>query len=229
MSAGGRDVPPGAPAEAPPDAALAELLQRDPDLASWHRRYGPPPSFRRPPGFATLARIVLEQQVSLASASKLAARLAEAGADRPAGVLALGEAGLRALGTTRPKARYLHALAEREARGELRLDALAALPDAEVRSRLTALVGVGPWTAEVYLMTALGRPDAFPAGDLALQRAAAALRGRGGRLDAAALRAEAERWRPQRAAAARLLWHGYLAAATAGRAAGREAGRPVRG
>lgn len=215
--AGAHEPAPGAAATpAPPldAAALAAALDRlaaaDPALAHWRARYGEPPLWDRPASFATLARIVLEQQVSLASAATLWARLAPLGAATPAGTLALGEAGLRAAGVTRPKARTLAGLARAVAEGGLEPAALAALPDDEVRVRLVALRGIGPWTAEIFLLMALGRPDAFPPGDLALQKAAAALRGLPARPGAEALRSLAEPWRPHRAAAARLLWHAYL-------------------
>jgi len=199
------------------DAALhegaVELARRDPDLAGILARHGPPPLWARQPGFATLIAIVLEQQVSLRSgaAALERLRLAVGGTVEPGAVAELGEDGARAAGLTRQKARYVVALANAAADGRLDLDAIAAAADEEARERLIALLGVGRWTADIYLLMALGRPDIWPEGDLAL---ATAMR-RAKRLDALPTSDEqrrlAETWRPFRAVAARLLWHAYLA------------------
>jgi DNA-3-methyladenine glycosylase II len=199
------------------DAALhecaVELARRDPDLAGIVARHGPPPLWARQPGFATLIAIVLEQQVSLRSgaAALERLRLAVGGTVEPGAVAELGEDGARAAGLTRQKARYVVALANAAADGRLDLDAIAAAADEEARERLIALLGVGRWTADIYLLMALGRPDIWPEGDLAL---ATAMR-RAKRLDALPTSDEqrrlAETWRPFRAVAARLLWHAYLA------------------
>jgi DNA-3-methyladenine glycosylase II len=192
-------------------AGVRELSARDPALAAIVARHGPPPLWARPRGFATLARIVLEQQVSLASAATLFARVdAALGGFTPGAVAAAGEDGLRALGLTRQKARYVAALADAVRSGAFPLDALHRRSDAEAESALVALPGIGPWTAGVYLLMALGRPDAWPPGDLALHKAimrAEGLERLPGSAEATAL---AERWRPWRAVAARILWHGYL-------------------
>ncbi len=192
---------------------MALLAAADPALARIVERWGPPPLWARPPGFPTLARIVLEQQVSLRSAAALFARLdAAIGGVTPAAVLAAGVDGLRAAGLTRQKAGYVAGLAARVHDGSLPLDELAALPDAAVLARLTSVPGVGPWTAGVYLLMALGRPDAWPPGDLALHQALAELHGLARRPTSDEAVALAERWRPWRAVAARVLWHGYLGA-----------------
>ncbi|MDF1504672.1 DNA-3-methyladenine glycosylase 2 family protein [Roseisolibacter sp. H3M3-2] len=192
-------------------AGVRELAARDPALAAVVARHGPPPMWGRPRGFATLARIVLEQQVSLASAATLYARVeASLGGFTPATVGAAGEEGLRALGLTRQKARYVHALAGAVSSGALALDALHRAPDAEVEARLVALPGIGPWTAGVYLLMALRRPDAWPPGDLALHKAIMRADGLPRLPASAEATALAERWRPWRAVAARILWHGYL-------------------
>ncbi|HYE92771.1 MAG TPA: hypothetical protein VEA38_17205, partial [Terriglobales bacterium] len=166
----------------------------------------------RPAGFATLARIVLEQQVSLASAAALYRRVAGElpGGWTPAAVLAVGADGLRARGLTRQKASYVVGLAERVERGELRLATLRRRTDAEAIAELTRVPGVGPWTAGIYLLMVLRRPDVWPPGDLALHKAIATLRGLP-RVPSSAEAAEvAAGWAPYRAVAARILWHGYL-------------------
>jgi DNA-3-methyladenine glycosylase II len=186
------------------------LAHQDPGFALIVRRYGPPPLWARPAGFATLLRIILEQQVSLASARAMYRRLSGAiSGVAPATVLALGANGLQQLGFTRKKASYACALAERVHSGRLSLPALARLPDADVTERLTDVPGIGPWTASIYLLMALRRPDVWPPGDLALHKALAGLE----EVPTPSSReAEtiAERWRPYRAVAARLLWHAYL-------------------
>lgn len=192
--------------------AARELAERDAGLRAILEELGPPPLWDRPPGFPTLARIILEQQVSLASAASLARRLEGelGGLLSPEAVLRRGEEGLRGLGLTRQKARYVHALAEAVASGALDLDGLVALPDAEVRRVLTALPGIGRWTADVYLLMVLLRPDVWPLGDLALARAAADVLGGETPPSQAELGEIAERWRPWRSVAARLLWSRYL-------------------
>jgi DNA-3-methyladenine glycosylase II len=191
--------------------AVAELVASDPDLAGIVDRLGPPPLWDRPPGFATLVAIILEQQVSLASGAAARERLARgAGGVTPTAIAALGEDGARAAGLTRQKARYVVELANRVLDGRLDPDRLAGAADDDVRAALIAVPGIGRWTADIYLLMALGRPDVWPAGDLAL---ATAMR-RALRLDAlpdaVSQVAIAERWRPWRAVAARLLWHAYL-------------------
>ena len=193
-------------------AAVAELAGRDPDLAGIAGHHGPPPLWDRPPGFETLVAIVLEQQVSLRSGAAALGRLrAAAGSVSPAAVAALDEDGARAAGLTRHKARYVVMLARSALEGSLDLDAISAAGDEEARAALTASLGIGAWTADIYLLMALCRPDVWPAGDLAL---ATALR-RAKRLQTIPTAAEqeeiAEPWRPWRAVAARLLWHAYLA------------------
>ena len=188
------------------------LATRDPDLSGILERHGPPPLWARPAGFATLVAIVLEQQVSLSSGVAAADRLRRAaGAIDPGSIVALGEDGARAAGLTRQKARYVVGLAEAAIDGRFDPPAIAVASDDEARARLVTLLGVGRWTADIYLLMALCRPDIWPEGDLAL---AAAMR-RAKRLptlpDAARQRAIADSWRPFRAVGARLLWHAYLA------------------
>ena len=192
---------------------VRELTARDRRLSRIVDRHGPPPLWARPRGFATLVRIILEQQVSLASAAALFARLGRQldGGVTADAVRAAGEPGLRALGVTRQKAAYVFALAERIASGALPLETLGRLPDDEAAALLTAVRGVGPWTASIYLLMALRRPDVWPPGDLALHKALARLRGRRELPTSDEAHAIAARWRPWRAVAARILWHGYLA------------------
>jgi DNA-3-methyladenine glycosylase II len=192
-------------------AAVDELAALDADLAGIADRHGPPPLWDRPPGFETLVGIVLEQQVSLRSGAAALERLrVAAGALEPAAVVALGEDGARAAGITRQKSRYVVNLAGEILSGGFEPADLADANDDDVRARLVRLLGIGRWTADIYLLMALGRPDVWPDGDLAL---ATAMR-RAKRLaflpDASTQRALAQAWRPWRAVAARLLWHAYL-------------------
>ena len=154
---------------------------------------------------------MLEQQVSLAQARAMYARIANAtGSVTPSNVATLGEAGLRALGVTRQKSAYLAALATQLKEKALDLDALALLPDLDAAAALDALHGVGPWTAQCYLLFALRRSDVFPTADLALLEAVRQLWKLRDRPSPEALARRAQAWSPHRAAAARLLWHHYL-------------------
>lgn len=192
-------------------AATDELAARDPDLAAIRTRWGPPPLWGREPGFASLLHIILEQQVSLASAQAAFDRLEAAiGRPSPAGFLGLSDAELLAIGFSRQKARYGRALATAVLDGALDIDGLADLDDATARAALLRQVGIGPWTADIYLVMALRRPDVWPTGDLALATAAAEAMGLATRPSDAELAALAEPWRPWRAVAARLLWLDYL-------------------
>ncbi len=172
-------------------------------------RDGVPPLWARRPGFATLTRIILEQQVTLSSGAAAYRRLSTAlGRTTPRLVLARSDDQLRRLGLTRQKARYVRALAGVVASGDLDLAALAHASTEDVRRRLTAVTGVGRWTADIYLLMALRHADVWPRGDLALYQV---MRGRyGPDIAPAALDEIADRWRPWRAVAARILWHHYL-------------------
>ncbi len=191
--------------------AVERLAGADPVLAGVLDRWGPPPFWRHPEGFAGLVQGILAQQVSLESAVAAFGRLEEAlGRVEPEGLLTLDDARLRALGFSRQKAGYARGLAAAVAAGALDLDRLAVAPDAEVRRELLALRGIGRWTADVYLLFALRRADAWPSGDLALAKAVRELWGLPVLPDWDELDAWADRWRPQRAVAARFLWHDYL-------------------
>ena len=171
---------------------------------------GPPPLRRRPPGFETLARILVGQQLSVASAGAIWQRLETGlGAVTPGAVVARTDEALRGFGLSRPKQRYLRAAAEAVLDGTLDLDGLAAMEDAAAHRHMIAVTGIGPWTADIYLLSGLGRPDVFPAGDLALQVAAQRLMRKRSRPDADALLKIARPWRPWRGVAARILWSYY--------------------
>ena len=166
--------------------------------------------------------LILEQQVSLASAQAAFDRL-RAAADplTPETMLRLDDAQLLAVGFSRQKARYARALAAAVDDGSLDIDGLAGLDDDEVDAALTALPGIGPWTSTIYRLMVLLRPDAWPVHDIALAQALAELRGLDARPDAGAMLGLAEAWRPWRAVAARILWHHYLS--TQGRGSGQDA------
>jgi DNA-3-methyladenine glycosylase II len=165
----------------------------------------------RRPGFTTLLRIILEQQVTLASAAALYNRLAMTVCPfDAAGILALGPTGLQRLGVTRQKTRYALALADQVSNGHLLLPRLWRCSDAEARERLMQVPGIGPWTASIYLLMALRRPDVWPPGDLALDKVLARLHGSASTLSADEVEAITTPWRPLRAVAARILWHSYL-------------------
>lgn len=186
------------------------MSEVDEDLARVARAYGLPPLWEREEGFPTLVLTILEQQVSLASALAAFERLRAAAPVTPEGFLAFDDAQLRAFGFSRQKALYCRLLARAILDGELDLKGLASLSDDAARAELTRLKGVGAWTAEIYLLRALLRPDAWPAGDLALQLAAREVKRLPARPTAVELEALAEGWRPLRAVAARLLWLHYL-------------------
>lgn len=191
---------------------LEEVCALDADLAGVVSEFGAPPLWRRKQGFETLICLILEQQVSLASARAAFNRLIAALGGRPeaAPFLDLDDETLKAIGFSRQKARYGRILAQEIVDGTLDLGRLRRLDDDAVRAELTRITGIGNWTADIYLLEALGRPDVFPVGDLALQVAAGKVKGHAERPDAATLAAMAEPWRPWRAVATRILWHYYL-------------------
>ena len=192
-------------------AAAAEFLAtRDRHLRSVHQRHGPPPMWGRRPGFNTLLRIVLEQQVSLVSARSMYERLrANIDPFDPATFIERGELYLRSLGMTRQKAHYAIQVAQAFTNNELKF--ISKLNDEEAHAVLTNIKGVGPWTANIYLLMALRRPDIWPDGDIALASAFGKLRKLETRPPFAELAHFAQRWRPYRSVAARMLWQYYLA------------------
>jgi DNA-3-methyladenine glycosylase II len=192
--------------------AARALADRDADLGGILARHGPPPLWAREPGFATLVAIILEQQVSLASGAAALERLRQTAGDVSAGaVAALGTEGARAAGLTRQKARYVVALAGSVVDGAFDPDSLAEVDDDTARAALLGVLGVGGWTADIYLLMALRRADVWPEGDLALGTAMRHAKRLAALPDRDEQRAIAETWRPWRAVAARLLWHAYLA------------------
>ena len=189
-------------------AALGALVARDPRLARIEHAAGPLPWRVRAGGFPGLLQIVVGQQISSQAASAIWHRLASLpGALAPEGLLALDEAAMRAAGLSRPKVAHARSLAEAFASGQLSSAALERQSDADAAADITAVRGLGSWTAEVYLLFALQRQDVFPAGDIAVAGAAADILGLPSRPDPKALWSLAEVWRPSRALAARLLWH----------------------
>jgi DNA-3-methyladenine glycosylase II len=188
--------------------ALIRLAAHEPWVGAALARYGVPPFWQRAPGFASLAQIIIEQQVSLASANAVFARVrVAAGSVEPGALLALGADGLGRAGVTRPKQSALLALAGACSDGSVNLAALSHANDEHVLHTLTALRGIGPWTANVYLIIALCRADVWPANDVALLQAlqgVLALRARPSVDEAEAI---AARCAPHRSALARLLWH----------------------
>lgn len=189
---------------------VEELARRDPDIRRLVDEAGMPPVELREHGFPTLLRAIVAQQVSAAAARSIWGRLAERVAPlTPEGFAALGEAEIRALGFSRQKITYGLGLAEAVVEGRLDLAAVAAMPDEEAITTLSALKGIGRWSAEVYLLFALGRPDVWPTQDLALQVAAQKIKGLDARPTPKRMTELAEPWRPWRGAAALALWHYY--------------------
>lgn len=187
------------------DKGAAWLADREPVFAPVIARLRPLPVRLRADGFAAVLRAVVGQQVSTASAAAIWARVEAAGLTRETAVLAAGEDGLRACGLSRPKIRYTLGIAG----AGVDWAGLRDMGDAAARSALISLPGIGPWTAEIYLLSSLGRADAFPSGDLALQEAARVLFARDARPTARQLERLADNWSPWRAVAARALWAYY--------------------
>ena len=192
--------------------AAKQLARRDRELASILERLGPPPLWSRPPGFATLVTIILEQQVSLASAATMFARLKKNVVPfQPTRMIELGEGHLKSLGLTRQKTAYCLDLAQSLTEKRLRLPQLSRMSDADAKAALMEIKGLGAWSADVYLLMVLLRPDIFPATDLALITALTKLKQLPSRATAKQLLEMAEAWRPYRSVAARMLWQYYLA------------------
>lgn len=191
------------------DADVAEgaawLAGKCPRMAAALSETGPLPLRRKPDGFAELLSAIVSQQVSLASARAIWSRLQDGGMTEPRVVLTTSEEDLRALGLSRQKARYARALAQ----ADIDYVALRQMSDEDVIRTLVCVPGIGRWTAEVYAMFSLGRPDVFAAGDLALQEAARNLYNLESRPTERALREMALAWSPWRSVAARLLFAYY--------------------
>jgi DNA-3-methyladenine glycosylase II len=194
------------------DKGISFLCKKDPDLASIVKWYGSPPMWARTSGFSTLVHIILEQQVSLASAKATFVKLQnELGAVTPEAFLRLNDKKLKQIGFSSQKAGYCRGLAEQIASGELNLRTIHSMHDVDARNHLTNIRGIGPWTADIYLLMALKRPDIWPDGDLALVSAMRKVkRLRRTPIDKDHARKVAEQWSPWKSVAARILWHYYL-------------------
>ena len=187
------------------------LAERDEHLAEVMQTYGRPPLWVREPGFPTLVYIILEQQVSLASAKAAFDRLnATVRPLTPVRFLKLTDAELLRIGFSRQKTLYTRLLAESLARRHFDLRYLHDLHDDSARKMLIAFKGIGRWTADIYLLSALRRPDIWPTGDLALATAVQEVKRLRKRPSPEKLEALSAPWRPWRAVAARLFWHAYL-------------------
>ncbi len=188
------------------------LAEEEPALGVILSDFGMPPFWQREPGFSTLVLLILEQQVSLESGAAMFRRLLDlVVVVTPESVLTAGETRLRSIGVTRQKAGYLLGLAEAVSSGDLDLEALPLTDEPDARARLVALKGIGLWTADAYLLSALRLPDLFPVGDRALQVGVMEALGLGEVPDPEELETISAPWRPVRAVAARLIWHRYLA------------------
>lgn len=187
------------------------LADRDEHLAEVVKTYGRPPLWVREPGFPSLVYIILEQQVSLASAKAAFDRLQAAVKPlTPKRFLKLNDAELLRIGFSRQKTMYTRLLAESLARRHFDLRYLHDLPDDSAHKMLVAFKGIGRWTADIYLLSALRRPDVWPIGDLALATAVQEVKRLRKRPSPEKLEALSAPWRPWRAVAARLFWHAYL-------------------
>jgi DNA-3-methyladenine glycosylase II len=194
------------------DAAITALGKAEPRFAAVIETTGRPPLRRRPDGFAGLAATVVSQQLSTASANAIWNRLASAfDPFEPEAIIKARAQRLARLGLSAPKIKALKEIARAVARGNLALASLADIAAEDAHAALTAVHGIGPWTADIYLLSCLGHADAWPAGDLALQEAARLAFGLRTRPSAKEMVPLAEPWRPFRAVAARLLWTYYRA------------------
>ena len=192
-------------------SAAESVAHIDKDFARTLANHGPPPLWDREQGFVTLIRIILEQQVSLASADAMFQRLEKnINPLTPVTVTEAGEPFLRSFGVTRQKAAYFMNVTQAIQSGQLNFESLAQKSDEDAIDQLVSVKGIGQWTAKVYLLMALCRPDIWPVGDVALATAYKNLKGRSDRPTQAELSEIAQAWRPYRSTAARMLWHYYL-------------------
>ncbi len=193
--------------------ACRKLSKSDKDLEFIFQTFGTPPLWSREAGFATLVHIILEQQVSVASAKSAFDKLLKyVQFLTPESFLKLNDAELKAAGFSRQKTGYTRGLAEAILDGKIDLKALGSLPDESVKGELKKLKGIGDWTSDIYLLMALLRPDVMPKGDLALHVAWQKLKNLELRPTSDEFLIIAAKWKPFRAVAARLLWHFYLSA-----------------
>ena len=190
---------------------VAELARRDPHLAAVVARHGAPPLWDRAPGFPTLVQIILEQQISLSAGRAAYQRLERlAGEVTPERIAALDESALRGAGQTKQKSHYIRELALAIVEGRFDPDGLSELDDEDAHAALVALKGIGPWSANIYLLMALGRADIWPSGDLALVAAIREVKRLRSLPNADRIGRITRAWSPWRAVAARVLWHHYL-------------------
>ena len=190
-----------------------ELAQSDADLKSIVQSYGYPPMWSRPNTFESLVHIILEQQVSLASALSALNKLRDYVQQiTPARVLLLTDEEFRACYCSRQKTAYIKYLAEAILSGQISLQAFKTMPDDEIRTQLTALKGIGNWTVDVYLMFVLQRADIFPVGDLAAVNALKRVKGLLAQTSREEIISIAAQWQPYRTVATMMLWHYYLSA-----------------
>jgi len=191
-------------------AGLVDLALIDVRLFNVIDKAGPVPLRRLPPGYRGLAGIIVAQMVSRASADAIWRRLEETAGDiTPHHMLRLSDEDYRTIGLSRAKAETLRRAAESVDRGDLDLDAICHMEAAAATRKLTAIKGIGRWTADVYLLFCGGHPDIFPSGDVALQNAVAHALGLGMRPTPQELDAIAEKWAPWRGVSARLFWAYY--------------------
>ncbi len=188
-----------------------QLATTDADLKKIIDTYGYPPFWSRANSFESLVHIILEQQVSLASANSALNKLKEQVQElTPGRVLLLTDEEMRACYVSRQKTAYIRYLAEALLSGQIKLEAFSDLPDDEIRSQLTSLKGIGNWTAEVYMISALHRADIFPIGDLAAVNALKRVKGLPIDTTNGQLLDIIDQWQPNRTIAAKILWHYYL-------------------
>ena len=187
------------------------LAEQDDKLANILSHYGEPELILRPEGFRTLVFIIIEQQISLLAARKIFERL-EAGLDKinPETIIEASPEILKAIGLNRQKINALHELSNRVIKRELNFDQLTFMNDEEVRNKLVSIKGVGNWTADIYLLEALNRPDILPVTDLALARCIQEIWNLENRPDVVRIEQMAHQWRPWRSYAVRLIWTAYL-------------------
>lgn len=192
-------------------AALSHLADIDTDFEAVFNEFGAPPMWSRAPGFPTLVYIVLEQQVSLASAKAAFERLKKSVPElTPGNFLKLDDINLKQIGFSRQKTRYCRNIAIAIEERSLPIDELVHMPNHRTRSELQKIKGIGPWTADIYLLMALNRPDIWPVGDLALISAIQMVKNLPERPTAEEFKLLGDPWKPWRAVAARILWQHYL-------------------
>ena len=191
--------------------AISELIGIEPVFSEVVENYGLPPFWQREENFGSLIQIILEQQVSLASARAAYDRLSTVlGQVTPDNVLKLSDNQLKEIGFSRQKSSYARNLASALLDGDLDLAHLKTLPDDQIRAALTAIKGIGIWTANIYLLMAMRRPDIWPRGDIALAASYQQLKQLAQRPDNDGMARISKAWSPHRSVAARLLWHNYL-------------------